>query len=288
MAKGKTETTKTKENSSVIALIDLSKDDESQHKVIRSAARIAEKRSLHLKIYPKYYGNKSIPELRQMVAIQNEAKTICNQQISVVEKKFNLLNLFPSINKIAEKQNAEIIITGTCPEFMEKDMWRIINKSKFPVLLLPDDFEIIHINRIAIAIDMNRNIQKIGMVSLIAKAFHAGVDVFIERPKNDTQEAILSNILSYFAKVLIKSKISFLPITVRKATKFITRYCKYCAKHVDIAAMEVVKDNINEEIKQNIITLLSLPKPKKKGEAEPTPVLLVKTEVTGRFSGFNG
>ena len=287
MQKGKTEAPKTKRNS-VIALIDLSKDDESQYKVIKSAARIAEKRALDLKLYPKYDGSKSFTELRRMVDMQNEAKTICNQQVSVVEKKFNLLNLFPSINKIAEKQNAEIIITGTCPEFMEKDMWRIINNSKFPVLLLPDDFEIVHINRIAIAIDMDRNIQKIGMVSLIAKAFHAGVDVFIERPKNGTQEAILSNILSYFAKVLIKSKISFLPITVRKATKFITRYCKYCAKHVDIAAMEVVQDNINEEIKQNIITLLSLPKPKKKGEAEPTPILLVKTEVNGRFSGFNG
>lgn len=287
MTKGKTEPSKTKKNS-VIALIDLSKDDESQYKVIKSAARIAEKRALDLKLYPKYDGSKSFTELRRMVDMQNEAKTICNQQVSVVEKKFNLLNLFPSINKIAEKQNAEIIITGTCPEFMEKDMWRIINNSKFPVLLLPDDFEIVHINRIAIAIDMDRNIQKIGMVSLIAKAFHAGVDVFIERPKNGTQEAILSNILSYFAKVLIKSKISFLPITVRKATKFITRYCKYCAKHVDIAAMEVVQDNINEEIKQNIITLLSLPKPKKKGEAEPTPILLVKTEVNGRFSGFNG
>ena len=171
-----------------------------------------------------------------------------------------------------------MIVIGDTPEF-HKDMWRITKDSILPVLLLPDEYEFTKLSTISIAIDMDRNVQKIKAVIMLAKAFNASVNIFMDRPKTANEQLVLNNAFLFFGKRLQKAGIAFQTEMVRKQTKFITRFCKYTAKHADVAVMEIPEGSIQDEVEQNIETLMSLPKSTSKNSPKRRPVLLVKTKI---------
>lgn len=280
-----TETEVQKEKKSIIGVIDLSSPLESQKSVAISAARIANATGLQLKLYPKNKGRSAIETLW----VEEIEKSIRNRyaalQVSICEPKF--FHFFPSINSITEKQNAVMIVIGDTPEF-HKDMWRITKNSRLPVLLLPDAYELTKLNTISIAIDMERNVQKIKAVIVLAQAFNASVNIFMDRPKTTNEELILNNVFLYLGKKLQKAGIAFQTEMVRKQTKFITRFCKYTAKHADVAVMEIPEGSIQDEVEQNIETLMSLPKSTTKNAPKRRPVLLVKTKIDASRINWRG
>lgn len=286
MSNKKSETTMTEtEKKSIVGVIDLSSSIKSQKCVASSAARIANATGLTLKLYPKNKGRSPIDTLWVDEVEKSIRSKYAGLQISICEPKF--FQLFPSINSIAEKQHAAMIVIGDTPEF-HKDMWRITKDSKLPVLLLPDEYELTELDTISIAIDMDRNVQKINAVIMLAQAFGASVNIFMDRPKTSNEELILNNVFLYFGKRLQKAGISFHMETVRKQTKFIIRFCKYTAKHADVAVMEIPEGSIQTEIEKNIEILMSLPNPPAKGSPRRRAVLIVKTKIDASRINWRG
>ncbi len=271
-----TETEQKKEKKSIIGVIDLSSPAESQMSVATSAARIANATGLTLKLYPKNKGRNTIDTLWVEEIERSIRNRYATLQVSICEPGF--FQFFPSINSIAKKQHAAMIVIGDTPEF-HKDMWRITKDSILPVLLLPDEYEFTKLSTISIAIDMDRNVQKIKAVIMLAKAFNASVNIFMDRPKTANEQLVLNNVFLFFGKRLQKAGIAFQTEMVRKQTKFITRFCKYTAKHADVAVMEIPEGSIQDEVEQNIETLMSLPKSTAKNSPKRRPVLIIKTKI---------
>ncbi len=268
--------TESNKEKSIIGVIDLSSPAKNQMSVALSAARIANATGLLLKLYPKNKGQSTMDTLW----IEEIERFIHSKYpllpIDICTPKF--YQFFPSINSISKKQHAAMIVIGDTPEF-HKNMWRITKDSNIPVLLLPDEYEFTKLNTISIAIDMDRNVQKIKAVIILAKAFNASVNMFMDQPKAANDQLVLNNVFLYLGKQLQKAGIFFRTEIVRKQTKFITRFCKYTAKHADVAVMEIPEGSIQNEVEQNIETLMSLPNSTTKNSPKRRPVLLIKTKI---------
>jgi hypothetical protein len=165
-------------------------------------------------------------------------------------------------------------------------MWKTIRDSHVPIYFLPKNFKFKNIGNITIAVDGERKVQKVNTIDPIIKAFDSTVNIFTDKGKTEEEKFLIRRCLHQITAYFDKSNIPYAITTVRKLTKFITRICKFSAKHTDLLVLEVDDGPLDKVIKKNVKTLLTLWTDSIR-KIKPTPVMMIKTRMTGKLQNFN-
>ena len=269
----------------VFAVINLTNTEKEQKNVAKYAAQLAKKLELTLVLYPMMNDNSFFVKKNTQEKF-NRVADIAVQMHDITPMR--IAQKFTSITDIAKQEHAALIV-------MEVDesaktiggniMWQTIKNSHVPIYLLPKNFKFKSINSITIAVDGERKIQKVNTIDPIVKAFNSTVNIFTDKGKTEDEKFLIMRCLAQIRGYFESKKIPYEITTVRKLTKFITRICKFSAKHTDLLVLEVDDGPLDKVIKQNVKTLLTLwTDPIRK--IEPTPVMMIKTRMTGKLQNF--
>ena len=273
---------KQKPKKTVFTIINLATNKKNQLAVAKYAAHLASELNLDVVLYPKENHNLLFSNTkknhRKILDISRTIEHIVSVRTAKKES-----TLFSSIHDIATQEEADFIVieVDKSVNVLGESMWKTTQGSRIPIILLPQNYEFVPFDRITIAVDRERKVQKIRVVTNLAKKFGSMVNIFIEKfEKQDNQVGEI--ILAQIEKSLRKSSIPFKETHVRKDTKFLTRLCKFSAKHSDLLVIEVEPGKIDSVIKKNIETLLAI-----QNYAQPIPVILTKTKMSGHLQSFS-
>jgi hypothetical protein len=276
----------THNNQTVLAVINLANTDEQQQNLATYAVHFANKMGLTLVLYPMTNTSsiffKKNPQEKFNRAVDIAIKMHNIAPVRVAEK-------LTSITDIAKQEHASYIIMEVDENatlFGDNIMWKTIRNSHVPIYLVPKDFVFQDIKTVTIAVDAERKIQKTRAIAPIVKAFGSTVNIFTDREKTKEEELFIEICQNQITEYFDRNDIPYnTPTKVRKLTKFVTRICKFSAKHTDLLVLEVDPGSLDKVVKRNIKELLTLWKNSSK-KITPTPVMLTKTKETGRYGTF--
>lgn len=270
-----------KSTSTVFAVIDLANDDQ-QKNIAKYAAELANALHMPLVLYPKRDGNARMFNFRRAI---NAARRISGTEVRIAKGKINTFNIFSSLQDIAEHEKAAFIIMGMDKKsllYFGKTVWSTTQRMTIPTILLPRGIDFVPYQRITIAVDEEKKVQKLKIVYALAKAFGSIIKVFVENADNKDNERkfaiyrVKENTTEYLERYKIRYDIEH----ARKTTNFPKHLCKYSAKNADVLIVEVDPGKIPHVIKQNIQTLLSI-------DDYAQPVILTKTKMIGTYERFH-
>ncbi|MCX6825008.1 MAG: hypothetical protein NTY80_02175 [candidate division SR1 bacterium] len=263
----------------IFAVINLKDSEEQQAGTIRYAANLAVNLGLELVIHP----SKGFGEFVKASEVARQIKrTIPDAEMRVSKERIGTLNFFSSLQTIAVKENAAYMVIQTEKEtarMLGNTIWGNVEKTIIPILIVPHGVEFVPYKRVTIALDADRNLQKMNVVEVLAKTFASTINIFQENVEDESKKTLILNSLKHVKTFLVKQKIPFIVIPARKRINFPKHLCKYSAKHADLLIVEVGQGKIDAVVKQNIETLLTI-------DQRAQPVLLVKTKQVGKFQNF--
>jgi hypothetical protein len=134
---------------------------------------------------------------------------------------------------------------------------------------------------------MEKKIQKLKTVGLLAKVFHSKINIFGENAKDTDNKFTIYQVAQNMIAYLDQAKIPYEVIQARKTKNFPKHLCKFSAKNSDLLVIEVDPGKIPSIVKQNIETLLTLGNDPTTSKAQPKPVMLTKTKMTGTYARFH-
>lgn len=271
----------------VLAVINLANTDTEQQALAAYAAQFANKMGLTLVLYPMTNTSsiffKKNPQEKFNRAVDIAIKMHDIAPVRITEK-------LTSITDIAKQEHADYIIMEVDENstlFGNNIMWKTIKNSHVPICFLPKNFKFKNIDNITIAVDVERKVQKASIIIPIVKAFNSTVNIFVDKGKTDEEKSFITNCLNQITKYFDKNGVPYnKPTTVRKMTKFITRLSKFSAKHTDLLVLEVDDGPLDKVIKNNVKTLLTLWQDSRR-KITPTPVMMLRTRMTGTYGRFH-
>lgn len=273
-----------KTNKRVFGIIDLSSPKKEQENVAFYAAELAASLGLGLTLYPKNSGTK-LSFREGFIRVRDIAKGgIRDLDVVVSRKQINIFNFMKGLHDIAAEEKAEIIVMGvekSEASALGQAIWGITQKTIIPILLLPHGANFSPWEKITIAIDAERKMQKMKTVSHLAKTFGSTINIFKESVEdNEKEKLFISNGLKHITGSLEEKGISYLVTNARKTSNFPKHLCKFSAKNSDLLVIEVDPGKIDGVVKQNIAMLLSI-------DDTAQPVLLTKTKMLGKWGSFH-
>jgi len=272
----------------VFAVINLSDYETDQKNVALYAAKVAETLELELVLYPKNDETK-LSFREGFLRTLEIAKTISHVAVRVSKKQINMFNFIRSLHDIATQERAALIIMQVDTKtggFLGSAIWNTTRKTLIPTLLLPREIdEFIPYDKITIAVDSERKLQKLMVVKKIAEAFNSTLNIFVENCHSENEKHLITNGLNHTESFLIAWSIPYAKTLARKTKHFIKHICKFASKRSELLVLEVEPGKIPSEVEKNIKTLLTLvnpeePKAPTKAKAKAIPVLLTKTKET--------
>lgn len=272
-----------KENktNTVFAVIDLSVSGEKQKNVVKYASELAQYLGLDLVLYPKV-DNAPFDFKGGCYSISRLAE-ILGTKAHISDKVIGKFDFFKGIHDIAGEEAAEVILMAVEKKetkILGKDIYAVAKKSLIPVLLISYDTPFIYLDKITIAIDRYRKLEKMKLVTKIAKIFGSTINIFTENVKDKDDDFRISKGIEQVEKFLITQKIPFVVTKARKTENFPKNLCKFSAEYSNMLIIELDPGSIDSIVKQNIAMLLSI-------ERNNQPVLIIKTTRTGRYQNFN-
>lgn len=265
--------TKQKTKKTIFAVINSGVSIQEQVCIATYAAKLSNYLDYDLILYPQKSKRTSFEAaILEVKSISRRLKTTRN--ISVSEEKITLINL-KSINSIAKKANAEMILIGIergTENFLGESIWELTQKTLLPIMLLPHNIEFTPYETIIMSLDSTLKIQKTSLVVTLAKAFTSKLNIFQENLGNESFR--MTPTINHVEKIMKIYGIYLKLEKARKTSNFPKHLCKYAAKYGDLLVIEVDPGKIDKVIKQNIETLLSI----NKGSL---PVLFTKTRQVG-------
>ena len=273
-------TKKTKKT--IFTVINLANTEADQKNVVMYAAQLAKWLELDLVLYPK--SNETKLSFKEGFAQTIElAKKVKEVSVHVSKQQINIFNFLQDLHSIAKKESAAFIIMGIeekSMEFLGKAIWTATQKSLIPTILLPHGIKFKPYDRITIAVDLERKVQKMNVVGHLAATFNSMINIFIENIGYSEKEYLIHNTLGHIEDYLTRINIAYTKMRARKNKNFTKHLCKYSAKNSDLLVVEVEPGKIDSILKQNIGILLSIDK-------YAQPVMLTKTRMVGTLPNFN-
>jgi len=282
----------------VFAVINIANNRNEQRSVAEYAANLAKHLGLEVVLYVKNDETKFSFEKAyvSVLKLAEDISKISSVRVSTQQK--SKFSFFSDIPAIAAEEHASYIIMqiDESAKFWSESMWKTTQRSVIPTILLPKNFIFVPFKSIAIAVDSERKVQKLNVVIKLAKKFDSTIKVFVENTIEEEKKPFINIIYNQICKNLNGSNIKYETEPTRKTTKFLTRLCKFSAKHTDLLVIEVEPGKIESDIKKNLSILLQIlaievepgkiesdvkNNSQEKAQAKPIPVLLAKTKQYG-------
>ncbi len=249
----------------VFAVINCS--EENSKEVASYAASFAKMMGLDLVLYP-HLAKKDFDIRPAYLAARNAMK---RDMVRVSKGKINVFSFLTSLHDLAKKENAAFIVM-TMEEEANKMVWKTVEKTSIPILLVPSGMNFVPFDSITIAIDRTRKMQKLNFIRQFHEKNPVSVNILQERVSDDDTNLI--NTTNHILRFLKKHRIPVTIETARKRENYAKHLCKFSSKRGNLLILELDRGNVDKQSKKQVNTLLSV-------EIYAQPVLILKTRHLG-------